>query len=292
MNINEKKNLTSNNINNIGHLNNENISNNIIDNTIKNSENNYIKELMQRIKDKKDSITNFDQLNEQLSLGLERINNIKTNNESVLDIKNQFIDSKFKNYPKYQDVLYLINKKIKNNNDIKNNFINKNIISIDCNRKFDNIDSLLNSISTQKPKRHTLIIKIQKQMKIFDGILSSPPSSKPSKIKVIKQPIDKLYISCIDGRAICNGKRTQINQNSYNLGRKSNYLTVFKKSDIFEENKFNLFKDYNKNKVNKRRSFKNGPNIRRKIEFFNKDFYQMKLNGIESKLFKRKIKSD
>ena len=72
-------------------------------------------------------------------------------------------------------------------------------------------------------------------MKIFDGILSSPPSSKPSKIKVIKQPIDKLYISCIDGRAICNGKRTQINQNSYNLGRKSNYLTVFKKSDIFAE---------------------------------------------------------
>ena len=290
MNLNGKNNLTNNNMFTIGQLNNENINNNIIDNTQKNSESNYIKDLMQRIKDKKDSITNFDQLNEQLSLGLERINNIKTNNESVLDIKNQFIDSKFKHYPKYQDILFLINKKIKNSNDFKSNYINNNKNSIDYNRKLDNIDSLINSISTKKSRRNIHIIKSQKKSKIFDGILSSPPSSKPSKIKVTKKPIDKLYVSCIDGKAICNGKRTQINQNPYNLGRKSNYSTVIQKSDFFDENKFNLFNDYNKNKVNRRRSFKSGLNFPRKIEFFNKDFYQMELNGIESKLFKRKLK--
>ena len=137
MNINGK-NLTNNNFNNIGQFTNETICNNIMDNTQKNSDNNYIKELMQRIRDKKDVITNFDQLNEQLSLGLEKINSIKTNNESVLDIKNQFIDSKFKHYPKYQDVLYLINKKFKNNNGIQSNYINKNLISIDYNRKLEN----------------------------------------------------------------------------------------------------------------------------------------------------------
>ncbi len=289
MNINGK-NLTNNNFNNIGQFKNENICNNIMDNTQKNSDNNYIKELMQRIRDKKDVITNFDQLNEQLSLGLEKINSIKTNNESILDIKNQFIDSKFKHYPKYQDVLYLINKKIKNNNDIQNNYINKNLISIDYNRKLDNIDSLINSISTKKSRRNTHIIKNQKKLKIFDGILSSPPLYKPSKIKVTKKPIDKLYVSCIDGRAICNGKRTQINQNSYNLGKKSNYSTVIQKSDFYDDKIFNLFNDYNKNKVNKRRSFKSGLNIPRKIELFNKDYYQMKLNGIESKLFKSKLK--
>ena len=289
MKINGNNSLTNNNLYTIEQLSNENISNNIIDNTQKNSESNYIKELMQRIKDKKDSITNFDQLNEQLSLGLEKINNIKTNNESVLDIKKQFIDSKFRHYPKYQDVLYLINKKIKKNNDI-NRYINKNIISIDYNRKLDNIDSLINSISTKKSRRNTFIIKDQKKSKIFDGILSSPPSSKPSKIKVTKKPIDKLYVSCIDGRSICNGKRTQINKNTYNLGRKSNYSTVIQNTDFFEENIFNLFKDYNKNKVSKRRSFKSGLNIPRKIELFNKDFYQMELNSIESKLFKIKLK--
>jgi hypothetical protein len=290
MKINGNNSLTNNNMYTIEQLSNENISNNIIDNTQKNSESNYIKELMQRIKDKKDYITNFDQLNEQLSLGLERINNIKTNNESVLDIKNQFIDSKFKHYPKYQDILFLINKKIKNSDDFKSNYINKNNNSIDSNRKLDNIDSLINSISTKKSRRNTFIIKDQKKSKIFDGILSSPPSSKPSKIKVTKKPIDKLYVSCIDGRSICNGKRTQINKNTYNLGRKSNYSTVIQNTDFFEENIFNLFKDYNKNKVSKRRSFKSGLNIPRKIELFNKDFYQMELNSIESKLFKIKLK--
>ena len=289
MNINEECNLTNNNFGSIEQFNNENISNNIMDNTQKNSDNNYIKELMIRIRDKMDVITNFDQLNEQLSLGLERINRIKTNNESVLDIKNQFIDSKFKHYPKYQDVLYLINKKIKKNNDIQSNYITNNIISIDYNRKLDNIDSLINSISIKKSRRNTHLIKNQKKLKIFDGILSSPPLSKPSAIKVTKKPIDKLYVSCIDGRAICNGKRTQIHQNSYNLGRKSSYSTVIQKSDYFEE-KFNLFNDYNKNKINKRKDFKSGLIIPRKIELFNKDFYQMKLSRIESKLFKRKLK--
>jgi len=289
MNINEENNLTNNNFGSIEQFNNENISNNIMDNTQKNSDNNYIKELMIRIRDKMDVITNFDQLNEQLSLGLERINRIKTNNESVLDIKNQFIDSKFKHYPKYQDVLYLINKKIKKNNDIQSNYITNNIISIDYNRKLDNIDSLINSISIKKSRRNTHLIKNQKKLKIFDGILSSPPLSKPSAIKVTKKPIDKLYVSCIDGRAICNGKRTQIHQNSYNLGRKSSYSTVIQKSDYFEE-KFNLFNDYNKNKINKRKDFKSGLIIPRKIELFNKDFYQMKLSRIESKLFKRKLK--
>lgn len=289
MNINEKNNLTNNNFGNIDQFNDENISNNIMDYTNKNSGNNYIKELMQRIIDKKEAITNFDQLNEQLSLGLEKINSIKTNNESVLDIKKQFIDSKFKHYPKYQDVLYLINKKIKKNNDIESKYINNNIISIDYNRKLDNIDSLINSISIKKSRRNTHIIKNQKKLKIFDGILSSPPLSKPSTLKVKKKSIDKLYVSCIDGRAIFNGKRTQIHQNSYNLGRKSSYSSVIQKSDFFDE-KFNLFNDYNKNKINKRKGFKCGLNIPRKIELFNKDFYQMKLNGIESKLFKRKLK--
>lgn len=289
MNINEECNLTNNNFGSIEQFNNENISNNIMDNTQKNSDNNYIKELMVKIRDKIDVITNFDQLNEQLSLGLERINRIKTNNESVLDIKNQFIDSKFKHYPKYQDVLYLINKKIKKNNDIQSNYITNNIISIDYKRKLDNIDSLINSISIKKSRRNTHLIKNQKKLKIFEGILSSAPLSKPSAIKVTKKPIDKLYVSCIDGRAICNGKRTQIHQNSYNLGRKSSYSTVIQKSDYFEE-KFNLFNDYNKNKINKRKDFKSGLIIPRKIELFNKDFYQMKLSRIESKLFKRKLK--
>ena len=85
-------------------------------------------------------------------------------------------------------------------------------------------------------------------------------------------------------------ERTQINKNTYNLGRKSNYSTVIQNTDFFEENIFNLFKDYNKNKVSKRRSFKSGLNIPRKIELFNKDFYQMELNSIESKLFKIKLK--
>lgn len=275
MNINGKNNLTNNDICHIGKFNNENFNNKIMDNTQKNSENNYIKELMQRIRDKKNII----------------INSIKTNNESLLDIKNRFIDSKFKDNPKYQDVLYLINKKIQNKyNDIKSNYINKNMISIDYNRKLDNIDSLINSISTKNSRRNTHIINNQKKLKIFDGILPSPPLPKPSKIKVIKKPIDQLYISCIDGRAIFNGKRTKINQNSYNLGEKSNYSTITQKSDFYDKSIFNLYKDYNKNKVNKRRSFKDQINIPRKIELFNKDYYQMKLNGIESKLFKSKLK--
>ena len=134
---------------------------NTMNNDTKKQNNDYIKDLFNKIMYERNILGDINKFEENISLGLTKLNKIKTNNLSVLDIKNQFKNEKMKNYPKFNEIISLLNKKIK---------LNRNNYNIDVNSlkntKTDKINYLLNSFYKKEDiKNNNYILCCLKKIK-------------------------------------------------------------------------------------------------------------------------------
>ena len=291
MNIKEKNDITDKEIYKNDSYSKDNNITNIINNELKKENKDYIKDLFNKIMYEKNIIEEINKFEENISSGLTKLNNIKTNNNiSILDMKNQLKNEKFKNSEKYQEILSLLNKRIKVNKN-KYNFV----LNFSSHTKKDKIDNLLNSFNKNDYIKNTnYIFNRQKiiEPKLFIRKMIHSNFNEKKNIK------NKLYISCIDGKAIFNGKRSELRYSlNNNISRKNSNSSIFEKSKISETNNFfnsinnGFFSNHriklkssdNDLKIKKRLSFK------RNYESFNKGFFEQKLIKIESNLFKRRI---
>ena len=81
----------------------------VIDKDTEKQSKQMISDLLKKYKQESSNIKSLDQLGQQVIIGLGKLNNIKSNNNSLLDI--QFnIKSNKRNIPKYQDIINSMNK--------------------------------------------------------------------------------------------------------------------------------------------------------------------------------------
>lgn len=265
---------------------------NTMNNEPKKQNNDYIKDLFNKIIYERNILGDINKFEENISLGLTKLNKIKTNNLSVLDIKNQFKNEKMKNYPKFNEIISLLNKKIK---------LNRNNYNIDVgslkNTKTDKINYLLNSFYKKEDikNKNFMLFKqkiIEPKINIRKMTFSNLYNNRNS--------LNKLYVSCIDGKAISNGQRTQLRYSLFNINRKASNSSIIENSKYSENNNFfnnvddefiyNHLNINDTNKKNKELQIQNRLGFKRKYESFNKGYYKQKLRKIEYNLFKRGIK--
>ena len=114
-----------------------------------------------------------------------------------------------------------------------------------------------------------------------------------------RNSLNKLYVSCIDGKAISNGQRTQLRYSLFNISRKASNSSVNENSKFSENNNFInnandefIYNHHNINDIyknNKEIQIQNRLGFKRKYESFNKGYYKQKLRKIEYNLFKHGI---
>ena len=188
-------NENENNINNIISENNNNIDTNMNNNNIKEEEKipekDIIDELIEKIRNNQDlgipkenPKKAFEQLNEELKLGLEQLNKIKTNSnrKTILDTQNELERKSYERNKKYNEVIDELTKKIekKTNNE--------------CEYKRGTYYNYKN-MYIMKPSYY---IQTERRNNIFEY---------PRKNE------NKFYMSSIDGKIIVNGERKNLEQN-------------------------------------------------------------------------------
>ena len=188
-------NENENNINNIISENNNNIDTNMNNNNIKEEEKipekDIIDELIEKIRNNQDlglpkenPKQAFEQLNEELKLGLEQLNQIKTNSnrKTILDTQNELERKSYERNKKYNEVIDELTKKIeKPSND-------------ECQYKRGTYYNYKN-MYIMKPSYY---IQTERRSNIYEY---------PRKNE------NKFYMSSIDGKIIVNGERKNMEQN-------------------------------------------------------------------------------
>ena len=266
------------NINNINH---ENIiDNKETDNIVNNKDNkkkenkieekDIIDDLIEKIR-AKEKVSNkencrdtLNKLDEEVKIGLEKLNEIETSKKSFLDSKKQLKNEKISINNKFNELLCELNKTL---NKTKNKPYYKAGTYIDY-----------------------------KNMKIIKPrIFLHSETKKPFK-KYIKAPKRGVYCSSIDGKIIVNGERKDVSNGINNLNVKCE--DMFRKS----WNNFGQFKNwsindfnYGANKKNRIYSIRNKsseididnmPIYRvRKINKYNKDYFKDELEKMNNLLF-------
>ena len=219
-------NENDNNINNIISENNNNIDTNMNNNNIKEEEKipekDIIDELIEKIRNnqdlgipKEDPKKAFEQLNEELKLGLEQLNQIKTNSnrKTILDTQNELERKSYERNKKYNEVIDELTKKIeKPSND-------------ECQYKRGTYYNYKN-MYIMKPSYY---IQTERRSNIYEY---------PRKNE------NKFYMSSIDGKIIVNGERKNLEQNFGQNNKRS--FSRDKKKNI-ESN--NNWKDFGMRKV-------------------------------------------
>jgi hypothetical protein len=269
------------------------MSNNINNNqNIENNNNNYNKDIPQQKGEEKDIIdeliekirTNqqitkresskesLNRLDEEIKLGLERLNELFPNQNTYFDSKdnnnnkNKIGKMKVKNR-KFSDLLHDINKTL-------NETTNK----------------------TYYKKNHYYDYKNMKILK--PRVYFQSESSLPIFGK-FKNSHNNLYMSSIDGKLIVNGERK-------NLFNSSNLENIYKNTgNHFYPTKtsINFNYDYNFNNLNKRRNYsidinsnfgykKRNPSYIRSANRFNKDYFRDELYKIQNMLFRDNRRSN
>ena len=203
--INENNNIINENIIN---MNNTNNTNNKIE---KPEEKDIIDELLEKIRNKQDlgipkadPKKAFEQLEQDLKLGLEQLNQIKTNSnkKTILDTQNELEKKNFEKNKKYNEVISELTKTITKPNDLNNKYRKGTYYN------YKNLFILNPSFYFQEEKKN----------KIFE-------------IPIKKE--DRFYMSNIDGKIIINGERKNIdNNNNYYCKSERRYYSVDKKKNI------------------------------------------------------------
>lgn len=226
----ENDNINNNDFVNINKENNFNFNekenniindNNNMNNKEKIKEKDIIDELIEKIRNnqdlglpKEDPKKSFEKINEELKLGLEQLNKIKTksNRKTILDTQNELEKKSFERNKKYNEVISELTKKI------------------------------------EKPRNSTLQYK-RGTFYDYKNMYIMKPSyylQSERKRKIFEYPNkkeNKYYLSSIDGKIIINGERKNFEQNFYkNDGR---YGSMDKKNN--ERNNYN--QDFGMRKV-------------------------------------------
>ena len=219
-------NENENDINNIIRENNNNIDTNMNNNNIKEEEKipekDIIDELIEKIRNNQDlgipkenPKQAFEQLNEELKLGLEQLNQIKTNSnrKTILDTQNELERKSYERNKKYNEVIDELTKKIeKPSND-------------ECQYKRGTYYNYKN-MYIMKPSYY---IQTERRNNIFEY---------PRKNE------NKFYMSSIDGKIIVNGERKNLEQN-FGQNNKRSFSRDKKKNIEINNN----WKDFGMRKV-------------------------------------------
>ena len=281
----DKNNIKENDINkkneNINNINHENIIDNKEEDNIVNNKDNKKKEnkieekdiiddLIEKIR-AKEKVSNkencrdtLNKLDEEVKIGLEKLNEIDTSKKSFLDSKKELKNEKYSINNKFNDLLCELNKTL---NKTKNKSYYKPGTYIDY-----------------------------KNMKIIKPrIFLHSETKKPFK-KYIKTPKRGVYCSSIDGKIIVNGERRDVSNSINNLNIKCDDM-LRKSWNNFGQIKNWSINDYNfgTNKKNRIYSIRNKsreidldniPIYRvRKINKYNKDYFKDELEKMNNLLF-------
>ena len=223
-NINTNNNFNYNeNENNINTENNNNINTNVNNNKEeKIPEKDIIDELIEKIRNNQDlgipkenPKQAFEQLDEELKLGLEQLNQIKTNSnrKTILDTQNELERKSYERNKKYNEVIDELTKKIeKPSND-------------ECQYKRGTYYNYKN-MYIMKPSYY---IQTERRSNIYEY---------PRKNE------NKFYMSSIDGKIIVNGERKNLEQN---FGQNNKRSFSREKMKNIETN--NNWKDFGMRKV-------------------------------------------
>ena len=261
---------------------------------------------MQNFKQKKHNINfklntnnNLDELDKELIKGLEHLNNTsnkinnKNNiNEKIKSNKQLSNERKILRNPKFKEIISMINskniKKYKKYNFDKNDFLDF---------KKNNNNNYYSTIKFFSPKRYKYLSK-NLENNSFGNIYKKNGINS-----------NKIYISCIDGKAIVNGIRKDIpfiskfnynklNSNkslfcdfnqTYNAGKSARRNNSFNFNKYFNRNEFNFEEKKNQNKYN----INSGTNdyIFDKIKNnYSKEYLTNKLNNMNDYHFSRELK--
>lgn len=195
---------------------------------------------------------NLDNLDKEISKGLEKLNNInfrinntyKTNEEQKSNYQPNNINKILRN-PKFKEIFSIMNEKDLNVIK-KNNVGKKGLFSL---RKMNHYN--FSNINLFIPKRNS-------------NLLNTLEKKHSINFKTLGNDSNKYYISCIDGKAIVNGMRKEIPFTS-----KLNYNDNKINKNIF------LFDDLN-NKTNNNYTLKNYGKTARRINSLNINSYYKK----------------
>ena len=276
-NMNNINNYMSNNINNNQ---NQNIENNIPQQ--KGEEKDIIDELIEKIRtnqqitNRESSKESLNRLDEEIKLGLERLNELFPSQNTYFDTKdkdnnnnkNKIGKMKVKNR-KFTDLLHEINKIL---NDTNNKTYYKR------NHYYD-----YKNMKIMKPR---IYFQSESRLPIYGKLQNSH---------------NNLYMSSIDGKLIVNGERK-------NLFSSSNLENIYKNTgNNFYPMKtsINFNNDYNFNNLNRRRNYsidkinsnfeykKRNPSYNiRSANRFNKDYFKDELYKIQNMLFRDNRRSN
>ena len=271
--------------------------------------NDVLSELMGRIKNfkekkndknKQNSNYNLDELDKELTKGLEKLNNISSeiNLNEEQKVNSPQYERKVLRNPKFKEILSMMNE-----NDFKRNknykYIGKNeLLSFMNKNKYKGSDNFSN-ISLFTPTTNSNI----------SG--ASRINSFGNNLKKFRTDSNKYYVSCIDGKAIINGIRKDVpfiakfNYNdekyinkdmfgdlykTYNAGKTIRKNNDFKIKEYLKKNEF----DFEGNKTQKNYSSnydKNDFNFNKLRNNFSKENLTNKLNKIDDdNYFKRELK--
>ena len=203
------------------------------------------KENFDNIRDKYNSNQILDNLDKEITKGLDKLNNRRIlQEEKNIDISDtNKVEKKILRNPKFKEIVTMINDKEGRKYKRNYNLAKNDLLNFVNNKKHNDIFGNIN-LYTQKRNNNN----------IFNSFQNNP-------VKKIGSDSNKFYISCIDGKAIVNGMRKDIpivskfNNINYRLNNYNNMFDDYKKINLtMDNNKFNFKNEF---------TFKEGKNNRK-----------------------------
>ena len=211
------------------------------------------KENFDNIQDKYNSNQILDNLDKEITKGLDKLNNRRIlQEEKNIDISDtNKVEKKILRNPKFKEIVTMINDKEGRKYKRNYNLAKNDLLNFVNNKKHNDIFGNIN-LYTQKRNNNN----------IFNSFQNNP-------VKKIGSDSNKFYISCIDGKAIVNGMRKDIpivskfNNINYRLNNYNNMFDDYKKINLTMDN-LNITRKRNNNFNFKNEfTFKEGKNNRK-----------------------------
>ena len=194
------------------------------------------KENFDNIRDKYNSNQILDNLDKEITKGLDKLNNRRIlQEEKNIDISDtNKVEKKILRNPKFKEIVTMINDKEGRKYKKNYNLAKNDLLNFVNNKKHNDIFGNIN-LYTQKRNNNN----------IFNSFQNNP-------VKKIGSDSNKFYISCIDGKAIVNGMRKDIpivskfNNINYRLNNYNNMFDDYKKINLTMDN-LNITRKKNNN---------------------------------------------
>ena len=194
------------------------------------------KENFDNIRDKYNSNQILDNLDKEITKGLDKLNNRRIlQEEKNIDISDtNKVEKKILRNPKFKEIVTMINDKEGRKYKRNYNLAKNDLLNFVNNKKHNDIFGNIN-LYTQKRNNNN----------IFNSFQNNP-------VKKIGSDSNKFYISCIDGKAIVNGMRKDIpivskfNNINYRLNNYNNMFDDYKKINLTMDN-LNITRKKNNN---------------------------------------------